>query len=249
MKINKITASICLLLVAVFGLALMLIPNEASLVIGVVSGIFTGFIVSVVTSLIGYFNEKSQITYKLQSNIKSLYINMATLKDVTGNILVQIAKTTSLSKLSFDNITSSADLNVELVNDMKLEMYEGFFSNSKLAHICTDFIKYKNKMYNLKNIAAQIEIESLKYDLQMQSLEEQRLRGIMINPQEIEYSESLKNKVNIMTAKLHEYEASLLIELDDLASWFYENKVKKSSWNEVKSSLQCEAKDILSIRN
>jgi|GEM_PF-6142065 len=249
MKINKVTTIVLGILTVLFGLATMVFQQKNLVIAEMASSLFTGCIVSIVVAIIGYFHEEGTLKYKLQNNIKSLYINMLTLKDVTGNILVQIAKTTNLSDLRFNDITSLAGLNIEFVNGMELEAYDGFYSNSKMAHIYIDFIKYKNKMYNLKNIAAQIGSDSLKHNIQVLNFENQRLSGLMINPQEIEYAESLKNKLNIMTAKLHEYEASLLIELDDLADRFYKIGIKKSDWNEVKTALQNEAEDILSIKN
>lgn len=249
MKINRITTVVLAILTILFGLGTILFQQEIPIIAGIMSSLFTGCIVSMVIAIIGYFHEKGKLNYKLQNNIKSLYINMVAVKDVTGNILIQIAKTTNLNDLSFNNIASLAGLNIEFSNGMELEAYDGFFSNSKTAQVYTDFIKYKNKMYNLKNIAAQIKSDSLKHSIQVLTFENQRLCGIIINPQEIEYAESLRNKVNIMTAKLHEYEASLLIELDDLADRFYKIGIKRSDWNEVKMALQNETKDILSERD
>ena len=85
MKINKITLLVCSILTVVSGLTMVVIEStvpdniDTSLCQSVVSGIFTGFIVSLVISVIGYFHERNIILEQTDSNIKSLYINMMVL--------------------------------------------------------------------------------------------------------------------------------------------------------------------------
>jgi len=51
----------------------------------------------------------------------------------------------------------------------------------------------------------------------------------------------------IRTAKLHEYEASLLLELDKLAEMFFARK-RKTNWQEKKLSLQQQANEMTSSK-
>lgn len=97
MKINKITLLVCSILTVVSGLTMVVIEStvpdniDASLCQSVVSGIFTGFIVSLVISVIGYFHERNIVLEKTDSNneLRNL-INIRTAKlheYVTGQTL------------------------------------------------------------------------------------------------------------------------------------------------------------------
>ena len=246
MKVNRTTSIICMALTILFGVATAILQCKSVMLAGISLSIFTGFIITVVVALIGYFYEKEKLKNKLHSYIKSLYINLISLKDITGFTLAKIATTTNLRDLDFDLISSLADLNVKLSSDVDLESYNGFFSKSKTACIYKDFLKYVNQLYNLKHLTSQLLIDSNKHDLQVLTHTHQHMQGQWINPQEAEQLLFLKNAINIRTAKLHEYEASLIIELDNLANRAYG---RKTNWNDVKLLLHNEADDILSTRS
>ena len=67
MKINRITILVCLAAIFFSGVAAIKVQN--TMIQGILSGIFTGFIVSLVTSIIGYFHEREKILEKTDNNI------------------------------------------------------------------------------------------------------------------------------------------------------------------------------------
>lgn len=64
----------------------------------------------------------------------------------------------------------------------------------------------------------------------------------MISVEENKLLHDKRNLVNIKTAKIHEYEASLLIQLDDIANYFYIKP--KNLWEEKKNILNQKAMQI-----
>lgn len=100
---------------------------DTSLCQSVVSGIFTGFIVSLVISIIGYFHERNIILEKTDSNIKSLYINMMVLSKIIGSVLPEIHKAASMETLPFKNISGLSELNVSFTEKMDLGLFSPFW--------------------------------------------------------------------------------------------------------------------------
>lgn len=62
MKINKITMITCAIITLFSGLAVFFCDNE--LIQSIFGGLFTGFIASLVISIIGYFHERNIILEK-----------------------------------------------------------------------------------------------------------------------------------------------------------------------------------------
>lgn len=220
----------------VFGGLTILLHPYYELSSSILSNIFTGFIVSTVVALIGYFHEKQKIINNIYDNIDSLYINLVAIKDITGKIVPQVATANDLTKLEYCIIESLTSLNIEFMKKMELKFYNGFFSNSKLSKVIKEFINYKNELYNLKQLAFELYSSTLKYELQVKNI---KLQEIEASTDEI--LGQYKNTINIKTAKLHEYEASLIIQLDKLAEEFYKCNKPKLNWNELKADLQQQA--------
>ena len=159
MKINKITLLVCSILTVVSGLTMVVIEStvpdniDTSLCQSVVSGIFTGFIVSLVISVIGYFHERNIILEKTDSNIKSLYINMMVLSKIIGSALPQIHKAASMEPLPFKNISGLSELNVSFTEKMDLGLFSPLWKWGRLAHIYTELIEFQQVLYNIKNIS------------------------------------------------------------------------------------------------
>ena len=122
MRANRVTSIMCLFLAVVFGVATVTLQDISAGISSVISNVFTGFFVSSVLALIGYFYEKEKILNKTESNLLGLYINMIVTKEVTGNKLGQFSNVLKLSDLRFGDITSSARLNVTFMEDMEVSI-------------------------------------------------------------------------------------------------------------------------------
>lgn len=144
MKSNKITIYVCSILTFFSGIGMLLIEkfmhSESHTVVlqGISSGIFTGFIVSLVIAIIGYFHEKEVLVNKANQNINELYINMKIHSQILGNTLNQIHSqilgsalpkvhsSTTLEKLSLKNMSDLSKLNIEIVHQMDLSLFTPF---------------------------------------------------------------------------------------------------------------------------
>lgn len=251
MKINKITLYVCALLTVLSGLAMIIIeyvvPDniDTSLYQSVVSGIFTGFIVSLVISIIGYFHERNIILEKTDSNIKSLYINMMVLSKIIGSVLPQIHKATSMEPLPFKNISGLSKLSVDFSEKMDLGLFSPIWKRGKLARIYAELIEFQQVLYNIKNISMNLQAQTMEFTIKTLELQNAQMRGRQPSPTEVEYINELKNLINVRTAKLHEYITGQVLELDKIAKSFYDYKNRKHPWEMIKANLMAQVEDIV----
>lgn len=251
MKINKITLLVCAVLTVLSGFAMMMIeykvPDsvDTSLYQGIVSGIFTGFIVSLVISIIGYFHERNVILEKADSNIKSLYINMMVLTKVIGSTLPQIHKAVSMESLPFKNISGLSELNVSFSEKMDLGLFSPICKRGRLSKIYTNLINFQNVLYNIKNISMNLQAQTMEFTIKTLELQRTQLQGIQVPPTELEYINELRNAINIRTAKFHEYVTSQTLELEKIAKSFYGYKERKHPWETIKAGLMLQIEDIV----
>ncbi len=108
-----------------------------------------------------------------------------------------------------------------------------------MAQIVTKTDTFEDKLYNLKFCLNNIQKNVLEADILQ--LEKASYAGTPF-PKETALIE-IRNLVNVQTAKVHEYEASLIQDLDSLASEFYGD-----SWAERKSALVSQATQILQMK-
>ena len=251
MKINKITLFICTVLTIISGLAIILVDSivpdsvDTSLYQSVASGIFTGFIVSLVISVIGYFHERNIILEKTDSNIKSLYINMMVLSKIIGSILPQIHKSASMEPLPFKNISGLSELSVSFAEKMDLGLFSPIWQRGKLARIYAELIEFQQELYNIKNISVNLQAQTIDFTIKTLELQNAQLRGVQPSPTEFESIDELKNLINIRTAKFHEYVTGQALELEKIAKFFYNYKDRKHPWERIKANLMLQAEDIV----
>lgn len=118
MKINKITAIVCGTLTLFTGVGTVLLALFApqttgyAALQGIVSSVFSGFIVSLVVPTIGYFHERNMIIEKTDSNIRSLYVNMCVISQEIGKILPQIPFAMRMESLSFKQVYELSALSI-----------------------------------------------------------------------------------------------------------------------------------------
>lgn len=251
MKINKKTIIICSIVIIISGITIIGIEafalhfDKYELVQTIFLGIFTGFIVSLVNSIIQYFHEKNSIIEKTDNNIRSLYINMYVLSRIIGNALQQIHTTLDLSRLPFNNISGLSALNVDFLNKMNLGLFSPFCKNGEQNKVYRHLIKFQSIAYNMKNIADNLQISVLEYTNQLLKKQNDELLEKEIDSKIIQNLDELKNFINIRTAKFHEYTTSKVIELEEIAKEFYQCKNNEQSWEDIKAMLMLEVDDIV----
>lgn len=218
---------------------------DTSLCQSVVSGIFTGFIVSLVISIIGYFHERNIILEKTDSNIKSLYINMMVLSKIIGSVLPEIHKAASMETLPFKNISGLSELNVSFTEKMDLGLFSPFWKWGRLAHIYTELIEFQRVLYNIKNISVNLEVQTMEFTIKILEMQHAQLQGVQLSPTVFENVNELRNLINIRTAKLHEYVTGQTLELENIAKSFYSYKNRKCPWEMIKANLMVQVEDIV----
>ncbi len=238
MKANKVAIVVSLLLN--FGIGILLCGVDASTkVYDILMGVFTGLVVAFVSSIVGYFVERNKIKNKLQTIIPNTYFNMIIVKNITGGILPQIIYMEKLSELNYNNVIAVVELTLNGLGENELNTYSGFIKWGNLYNIVNEMKNFETKIYHLKNCLNDILINALKVDnLQ---LEKQIVSlGNLFPPEKEKLIFDTRNCVNIQTAKVHEYEASLINELEDLAIRFLGQK----NWQQQKSNIHAKTNSI-----
>ena len=243
MKINKTTMITCIVITILSGLSILLFDN--AMIQNISSGIFTGFIASLVISIIGYFHERNIILEKTDNNIKSLYINMMVLSKIIGSALPQIHKATAMESLPFKNISGLSELNVGFSEKMDLGLFSPIWKRGKLARIYAKLIEFQQVLYNIKNISVNLQAQTMEFTIKSLELQNAQMRGIQPNTTEFDHIAELKNLINIRTAKLHEYVTGQALELEKIAKSFYDYKNRKCPWEMIKANLMVQVEDIV----
>lgn len=240
MKVSKITTFVCVLLDLIIGIFIVSIPEAYTLALNILLGIFTGLFVSIVTSLVCYFHEKATIISKAKSQLPDVYIDLLIVQQMTGSLLPRIIHTYRLDDLNYRAVISISDLTIHAIDKNSLKLYSPFLKYGKWAKLISDIDSFEDKLYNLKFCLNNIQKNVLDADL-LQLEKSTFIPTPIANtfPKESLLVET-RNCVNVQTAKVHEYETSLLLELDDLGS-----KIFGHDWEKKKAGLTVQATNIL----
>lgn len=251
MKINKITAIICGLLTLLTGIGTVLIilfapqTTEYSAIQGIMSSVFSGFIVSLVVPTIGYFHERAVIIERTDINLRSLYINMYVISREVEKSLSLIPSTMRMESLPFKHIYELSALNIEFIKDTNLNLFIPFFKRGKWGQVYNELQEFRDIIYNIRNISTSLYGQTQEFDIEFLTIQNNLMRGMFVDPANKSALDTLKNAINIRTAKFHEYTTGQLFELEKIAKIFYANKNEKQSWEDIKPVLLQQAEDIM----
>lgn len=243
MKINKITMIVFAIGTLLSGIMIWLINN--AVIQNIVSGVFTGFIVSLVVSIIGYYYEKNIILEKTDYNLKSLYINMSVISRIIGNMLSHVFKTEKMESLPFKDISELSQYNVNLSEQMNLGLFAPIWKRGKVAQVYKDLIEFQQVIYNIKSISLDLQVLSKDFTIKTLELQNKQMMGIQSSLADNENIENIRNLIIVKSSKLHEYITGKILELDKIADLFYECKIGKKSWQEIKHNLTQEIENIV----
>lgn len=251
MKSNKITIYVCSVLMLFSGTSIFLIekciPTEfnTSILQSISSGIFTGFIVSLVIAIIGYFHERNVLLSKAEYGLKNLYINMRVLSRTIGNTSSQIHNAVSLEHLPFQTISDLSKYNLGAFEKMELDLFDPIFRQGELARLYFQLDNLHGVAYNISNISTSLLQQVLEYTYSSLKLQQESLKGVQISPEKLAALDQSKNAINIRTAKFHEYVTGQTLELEKIAKAFYKHKNRHISWENIKVRLDQQVEDIM----
>lgn len=239
MKVNKITTIVCLLMTIISGVLLFYKDNV--MLQSILSGIFTGFIVSLVVAVIGYFHERAKIIKAVEENIKSLFLNITVMSKILGKVLPQIHNSVAIQDLPFSNVYSLSGLNPEFIEKMNLGLYSPVFPKSTKTIVCKSLIAFRQTTYKIKNCSSNLTRQVLNYNILLLEIQKNQMMGMQTNPMQEKNLDDLKNLINISTARLHEYTTVQSLEIGKIAKYFFGDKV----WKDIEARLLIEVEDIL----
>jgi hypothetical protein len=241
MRVNKwiITCSIVVCIICIVSLFIF---EENTLKSNIAVSLLTGAIISAMTAIIYYLNEWQKIMHDIREAIPDIYINLKLIHNLTGEILPQITYVQQLDGLNYRRLLSLASLNMDFVQRCQASAFSCFRKNGKYAHAIDEFLKYSNSLYNLKDCLGKLECVVLDADILQNQLNIKQINNQMISVEENKLLHDKRNLVNIKTAKIHEYEASLLIQLDEIANYYFIKP--KNLWEEKKNILNQKAMQI-----
>ncbi len=243
MKANKIAVVSSLVLDVVIA-GILYWVNVSKEIYDILIGIFTGLVVSLVAGIVGYYVERTKIKSKLQIAIPDTYFNLTIIHTITGGILSQIIYTEKLSKLNYNSAISIADIALRGIGKEEFSTYSGFFRYGKLNDMVFKMKRFETKVFNLKNCLNNVLVNALSAET-LQLEKQTTMPGMFFPPEKEKLITDTRNCVNIQTAKIHEYEASLINEIDDIARTFFGQK----RWEEQKRYILNQTNAVLSNIN
>lgn len=214
------------------------IKDSNSKLFVVTVGIFTGVFVSLVSTVVFYFDKRAAIYQAVKSNIADIYINLHIIHSMTGNILNQVQNFYNLKDLNYKLVMGLSELNINFASNMHVGTFSPLLSFGKKYRAIEDMKEFENDLFNLKLCIGKIQNAALEHDLLL-SVVPVRLLTLDENNRLNE----LRTLVLVQTAKVHEYQASLLEKIDKIAIPLYGKE--DNSWNSVKQQLFIKADSIM----
>lgn len=241
MSINKWISICSIIVLGVSSLCVILCDNN-TVIQNVFVSLMTGAIISFMTAEINYLSARQKISNKIKEAIPAIYLNLRQIHKLTGDILPNIIYVQQLDDLNYRRLLSMADLNMNFVQQCNISFFSCFFKRGKLSCAVQSFAKYTDCLYNLKSCLGDLECAVLDADIIRNQLYLKQANKQTILPEENRLLQDKRNLVNIMTAKIHEYEASLLQQLDGVADQFFTKP--RHVWEEQKKILDQRAEQI-----
>lgn len=240
MKANKYTIIVCAVMGVIACIDMIAIKDSSSKFFAVTVGIFTGILVSLVSTIVIYFDKRATIFQAVKSNIADIFINLSIIHSMTGNILNQIQYFYNLKELNYKMIIGLAELNTSFASGMQIGLYEPMFPAGKKNNAINDMKEFENDLYNLKLCIGKIQNAALEHDLLLTMISNSNRQP---TTDESNRLNEFRTLVLVQTAKVHEYQAYLLQKIDRIAVPFYGKG--NNSWDNIKKQLFAKADMLL----
>lgn len=241
MKINK-SIIIGSILLGIIGL-LLIIAQFNQIVESIGISLLAGAIVSVVTSYLYYAYERQTILKKIKTLLPEMYIHLSVIMNITGYIILQVTDAPLLSALKFDLQTKLAEEAITVLNEYHEGVYSGFIHNCKDSRKVNEFEKFIPELRGLKYNLKRLELYAADTDNYGYQLRIKQMNGQVLLPEEEKLYRGKRELVTVQLAKAHEYEASLLKKIDEMAEYNYDGR--KENWIQMKDLLNSEVNMIM----
>lgn len=238
MKANKFTIIACVIMLIISGIFVYGIENTSDKMFILFVGIFTGVLVSLVSAIVNYLHQKNIIFNSVMTQIADIFVNTLIIHRMTGMIVEKTQTMTRLDDLNYKSILSLADLNIGFASSMNTKLYSPIIKGGSKNNAINEMMEFENDLMNLKLCIGKLQSYALEHDLLWMEMNNRQY-----SPEELNALQGKRHLVIVQTAKLHEYEASLLQKIDKIAALFYCSK--KSTWEERKKLLFAQADRIL----
>lgn len=238
MKINKWTIFICVIMLIISGVLVYMISDVNTKTYDLALGVFTGFLVSLVIAIVNYLHQKYLIYNSVMTQISDIFINTYIIHCMTGMILEKVQNLNKLDDLNYRSILGMADLNIGFATGMNTKLFVPIVGIGKKYQAIIEMMEFENDLSNLKFCIGKIQSYSLEHDLLQVEMTQRPP-----TQEEIALLQSKRCLVLVQTAKLHEYEASLLQKIDKIATPFYGKN--ENSWINRKNILFAQAERIM----
>src|SRR5699024_574065 len=120
---------------------------------------------------------------------------------------------------------------------MSLGLFEPIYKNGRLAQVYIKLREYQKICYNIQGLSKDLEIQVLNYTLQLRNTQMSQPINAPIPPEAQNLLNTLKNTINVKTAKLHEYTTGHAMELEKITKEFFDCTDRKISWEDIKRDL------------
>lgn len=238
MKVNKWTIIICIIMIIFLGDLVYIIPDTNTKMSNLTTGVFTGLLVSLVIAIINYLHYKYLIYNSVMTQILDIFTNTYIIYRMTGMILEKVQNLNKLEDLNYKSILGMADLNIGFAASMNTKLFAPILGLGKKYQAIIEMREFENDLSNLKFCIGKIQSYSLEHDLLQMEMTQRET-----TPEGIALLQGKRNLVLVQTAKLHEYEASLLQKIDKIAIPFYGKG--ENSWANRKNVLFAQAERIM----
>lgn len=201
----------------------------ASKAFTIIVGVATALLATVLLSIINYLHEKKSIINKAYESFSEIYFGLMQIDDEIGKVLVS----RNITDKTFGiNYTLTQHI-INVANSSQIEFYNSFLP-LKLSNTMKKFDVYISKLRNLNQLTGERARLVLSHELLLKEIEVNMLNGADektlqdMNNQ----AQDFKETVLISIAKLHEFEVSLKLELDDLLIELDKNFKFNYKWND-----------------
>ncbi len=245
MKVNKITFFICFTITIISGLGILAFANN-DILQNICLGLFTGFIASAVIAVINYFHERAKIIEKMKMTVLTLHLNLSVISKTLGKVLPTIHTVADISDIDFHYVSHLSEDSVNSLKQINFGLYSPIYTKSNKAIAGKELNEFYTDAATIKTCAYNLEKNVIEYNTQYLRLYNQAISS-NITPTEQLNLDTLKNLVNIRTAKLQEYTATKVVELEKIAKKFYGSKKEKMYWENIKIRLEQKANSIVEM--
>lgn len=240
MRLQKYIIIFCIIIL-ILSLIGIFITEQDNKFYDLSTGVFTGVVLTGMTSIILFLYEKNKIINKLYNNFAEIYFTLCVIDKNLSNFLIK-------KEITDMNFRINYKLTMEIINTIKefdFDEYTSFFDN-KFNNLLELFLSFNLKLYNLNNIVGERTQGVLYHELTLKDLELKRLQGIaeqMLLPYEQQVIND-REALLILIGKLHEYVASLKLESAANLSKLDNYHKFKISWNDRKNFLEKQVQEL-----